>query len=90
MAKTKDLFISTAVHVRRNGVTVQIPSGLMLTETDLSAEEVASLMPHGVLRPPTFEEFTAVQARIAGETPALAAAPVVQGGGIPGAVKERR
>jgi len=71
-----DYYIGSAIDVRRHGVTVRIPPGQMVSETDLTPTEIASLTPHGVLRRPTQEEWEKVLARQAGEAPALAAAPV--------------
>lgn len=87
-----DRYLGSTIHIRRGDQTIAIPAGLMLSETDMTAAEIASIEPSGVLRRPSAEEWAAVQARQAGETPALVAAPVEHprtAAGGPGRVKER-
>jgi hypothetical protein len=70
--KTGGLFIGSVLHIRRGnrkddeGKTVPnivtIAHGQMVSDTDLTDEEIESLSPHGVLRAPTSEEMQAMDA----------------------------
>lgn len=73
MSKTKagDLYIASVIHVARDGknekgekikVTETIMPGQMVSDTDLTADEIKDLKRHkGVLRPPTAEEMEAME-----------------------------
>jgi hypothetical protein len=74
--KKGDLYVAARIHVLRDGknekgepikVTKEIAPGQMASETDLTAKEIESIQKRtqtkGVLRPPTFEEMQAMDAR---------------------------
>jgi hypothetical protein len=70
MSKTKagDLYIASVIHVRRgtkDHPEIQIiQPGQMVSDTDLSKEEVDDLKRHrGVLRAPSFEEIQMMDSR---------------------------
>jgi membrane protein involved in colicin uptake len=75
MAKGKagDLYIATVIHVLRDGknekgekvkVTETVQPGQMVSDTDLTDDEVKDLMRHkGVLRAPTFDEQQQMDSR---------------------------
>lgn len=77
-SKAGDLFLASTVHVMRGTKekpeTVVIPGNRMVSETDLTEKEIESLIPHKVLRAPTFEEIQAAEARPDAEAAQKAAA----------------
>lgn len=74
--KAGDLFLASAVHVNRGSKEkpeiAVVPGNRFVSETDLSAKEIESIKPFGILRVATMEEMSSAENREANQSEAEA------------------